>query len=82
MPWEDKSVVFKLRLCCLGCKGWLHTMCTGAANWTQYVIKDVRREQEIGSGVVGTGGMVRDGYDKNTLYLSVKFLTFKNMLIK
>lgn len=43
-------------------------MCTGAANWTQYVIKDVRREQEIGSGVVGTGGMVRDGYDKNTLY--------------
>lgn len=82
MPWEDESVVFRLRLCCLGCKGWLHNMCTGAANWTQYVIKDVRREQEIGSGVVGTGGMVRDTYDKNTLYLSIKFLTFKNMLIK
>lgn len=44
-----------------------------AANWTQYVIKDVRRGHETGSGVVGTGGMVRDGYDKNTLYLSVKF---------
>lgn len=57
-------------------------MCTGAANWTQYVIKDGRRGHETGSGVVGTGGMVRDAYDKNTLYLTAKFLTFKNMLIK
>lgn len=52
-----------------------HTCMWAALTGLSNLLNDVRRGHEIGSGVVGIQGVVRDRYDKKkTLYFHIKFL--------